>query len=272
MKEEQAQNTEEQVTTQVEKTSDELDNASVSADKTSGKSDEGDTESGETEKKEGQESGEETFENKVTSLAQKIADKSTQTITKQRDEAAKRVTKLQEELNDKIFTSENEKVFQDEKETLGEDDANKRKTHREHIETLNKDFRQRDTQVKAQMEKLGTANLDEVLESLKVSNLSEGIDKVSFNVRNNKIKEELWTLIFPEDKDKLNQYTKYLKKFDKAHDAEDVELILGGIRETIKAKSKPFVPDSSAGGGGGEDLSKLSPEELITLGLKKKKK
>ena len=99
--------------------------------------------------------------------------------------------------------------------------------------------------------------------------------EASLNIveRNHLVRGKLWPLFFPDEKKNLDAYNEAFKKFDKANDPEDVEIILEGIREVLKGKTEKFVADSSKqDGGGARDLTKLSAKELLLIGEKKSKK
>jgi len=237
MVEELAQAAEEQGPTE------ELVDASTDESEVSGEQTEGETESKEGDDK----PDEETFEKKVASLAQRIADKSTKTITRQRDEAIAKVTDLEGQLNDKMWNHEINALFGEESDSLGEDVAAKNKANRVKMAASYKDFQQRDTQVKKDKEFYDAQ-----------------VPKLSVIERNQKAREEVWSLIFPEDKAKIDRAAKLIKKFDKANDWDDFELILEGIKEATKAGSKPFVPAGSKTiSGTTEDLSNLPIDERI---------
>ncbi len=264
---ESAQATEEQEGTQPEETSEELQNASKSADETSGESAEKEAESQGEGKKEAEK--EESFEEKLERLAQSKADKSLKTYQTKIDGLSKELTAAKAALNDKVWNRELQTIFGEETEKLGEDEATKRKTDREKIMAQVKEFQQKSAEVEQIKTKIGNVGIDAFLEDLKVPTLEKAVDRLSANLRDYRAKMDVWALLFPEDKAKIQKVTALVKKFEKVQDLEDYDIILEGIKESVK--TKPFVPDSSHSGGGGVDLSKLSPHDLIVLGLKKKK-
>ena len=97
------------------------------------------------------------------------------------------------------------------------------------------------------------------------------IDYLGANIRDFKAQTEVWKMVFPEDKKKVEQVEEYVKKFDKAQDMDDFDIILESIRQSIKAKSKPFTPDSSK-----TESSKgqrgLSGDAALLAGLEKERK
>lgn len=213
---------------------------------------------GEAESEEGAESGtepkEEDYEQKVTRLAQAIAAKTTLTLEKQRNEFREKVTELENQLTDKVWDRHLQTLFNDDVDNLGEDDAKIKQTDRQKVAEQVKEFRLKNAQV------------------LKLeAELNEKLPKLGIIERDQKAKNDLWTLIFPEDKGKIDQISSLLKKFERAKDWDDYDLILEGIRETVKGKRKPFVPDSSQAGGGGSHLSD-SPEDKVTRALEKLRK
>ncbi len=273
---ESAQVAQEQEETKTEETSEELKNASESADETSGESAEQKVESQGEEKKEAEgeegkkEEVEETFEEKLDRLAQSKSDKSLKTYHTKIDGLTKELNTVKAELNDKVWNRELQDLFGEEKESLGEDEANKRKANREKIAAQVKEFQQKSTEVEQVKAKIGNANLDELLRDLKVTTLEKGVDMLTANLRDYRAKMDVWALMFPEDKAKIQKVAALVKKFEKAQDLEDYDIILEGIKESVK--TKPFVPDTSRSGGGGVDLSKLSPREKIDRGIESAKK
>jgi len=102
--------------------------------------------------------------------------------------------------------------------------------------------------------------------------LEQKVNALGMVERNFSAREEIRSLLFPEDKDRIAKFKVYTDRLEQAENIKDFEIILEGIKQEVKSKSKPFKPDSSKqGGGGGRDLSKLSPKELFILGQKKKK-
>lgn len=240
---EKAQDTVEEVTTQPEETLEVLEKPSGSESEPSGEQTEE-----EAKPKEGED-----FESKVTSLAQKIADKSTNTITKQRDEAAAKVADLEVKLSDKMWNHEINALFGEESENLGEDVAKKNKENRAKMAANYKDFQSRDAEVNK-----SKAFYDDMT------------PKLGAIERNQHAREAVWQLLFSEDKAKLAQATALIKKFEKAEDWKDYEIILEGIQGSHKGK--PFEPDGGKTAASG--TRKYDPNEpSLTLqdGFKKLK-
>lgn len=271
MNEESANQEKEPVTTQ-ESDTEELDNASAEESETSGKSTEEETESGEEE--EGAESQEkpkeENFEDKVTRIAQKIAAKATRTVEKQRNEWQQRALEAEDRLNDKSWNAARDDLFDEADENLREDEAKNKKTRIDKTFAEMRELRRNQNQINQVMELVGVTNPKELAELLKYSgkdgakDIAELAAITSATRRNNIAYAELKKIFFPEDKKKVEQLEVYVKKLAKAQDPESFEMILEGIRETHKAKSKPFVPDGSkTSGSGGLDISTLPIKERV---------
>jgi len=251
MTQEQAEPNVEQAVTQA---LEELETVSVEAGEASAESAEVKAESEEEgkEKKEGKK--EETFEDKVTRLAQSMKDKELKPVYKENTDLKAKISDLENQLNDKVWDRHLQSLFNDDVDNLGEDDAKIKQSDRQKVAGQVKEFRLKQVQVeKAEAE------------------LKDKLPKLGVIERDQKARNDLWTLLFPEDKEKIAQLSTYLKKFEKAKDWDDYDLIIEGIRETIKGKQKPFVPDSSQGSGGGTHLSD-SPEDKVTRALEKLKK
>ena len=204
---------------------------------------------------------EEDIEQKVTRLAQSIAGKTTATLEKQRNELTKRITVLEAELSDKAWDVHLGTLFNEDEGKLGEDEAKKRQKAREEVSKVVKEYKGKSAQVERILAKLGDASendIDEFLLNLKnpetgkVPNLTQAVNILGANLRDWKAREEVWNLIFPEDKEKVAKVGAYIKKFEKAKDLDDYELIMEGIKETMRSRREPFVPDSTKSGGGGE--------------------
>lgn len=259
MKTEPTTTIEKQETTQNEANASDagLESASEEEGKTPAESTEGEAESEEGAES-GTESEEEGYEQKVTRLAQSIAGKENATLSKTNTELRTRVTELETQLTDKVWDRELQHLFNEDTENLGEDAAKIRQSDRKLVAEQLKEFRQKSQSVE---------KLKEQLEA----EISDKLPKLGIVERNQKARIDLWTLLFPEDKAKIAQVTTLLKKFEKANDWDDYELILEGIRETIKGKRKPFIPDSSQVSGSRNRLS-TSPADKVTRGLNKLKK
>ncbi len=226
--------------------SQELDKVSTEKGEASAESAEKEAESEGKSKEESEvESEEEVFEDKVTRLAQSIANKTTVTLEKQRNELKARVTELEEQLDDRIWDRDLQGLFNEDVEKLGEDEAKNRKEHREKIATQVKAFNK---------------DKNEVEKARKY--YDEALPRLGAIERNQKARDDVWNLLFSEDKDKLAQANKLVEKLKKAEDPDQYEIIFESIKETIKAKKKPFVPDSGKGMSGPKKGRKPTLEEL----------
>lgn len=243
---------------------DELEEASKPEDETSAESAEEETESEEEEEKE----PEETIEEKIDRLAQSKKDKELKSVYKEMDGLKTRNAELEDQLSDKIWDRETQSLFNEDVENLGEEEAQRRKVQREQLKGEVKTFRTNARKVETTLTKIGDADMDAVLKDLEVPNLVEGINKLSFNARNQKAREEIWRLVFPEDKQKVERVTALVKKFEKAQDSEDFEIILEGIKESVKGKS--FIPDSGTRESGRGE--KLEGDDALARGLELERK
>jgi len=248
--------------TKTEETSKGLDESSESQEETSAESTEKKSESEKVEEGTESESKEEDeFQQQVTSLAQSIANKTTKTLEKQRNEWRQKAIDAEAQLNERAWNNEIAAAFKDDTENLGEDEANKRKANRERLAAQAKKFDEDAALVKGILPKIGKEDitgLNEILETLNSPTLSEGINMLGSNLRNLKAKEEVWTLLFPEDAVKIKKVNLLVKRFETAENMKDFDLILGGIKASLK--QKPYKPDSGRNSGSGFDFNKLSRE------------
>ena len=197
---------------------------------------------------------EETFDHKVSRLAKSMADKSLKTYQQKAAEQAKQIETLTAQLNEKTWDKTIEGLFGEESESKGEDTAVKLKAGREELKKQVLEYQKNQAyvnRVKPELEKRESA--------------------LNFVERDQKARDEVWKLLFPDDSDKVSKVAALVKRFEKAQDMEDFEIIIESLKSELKAKSgkKTFVPDSGNQGGGGSDLKNLSPLEKITRGLKK---
>jgi len=198
---------------------------------------------------------EETFEERVNRLAQSKADKAVKTYQKTTEDLRKENETLKSQLNDRTWDRNIQSLFDEESESKGEDEATKRKAAREDVKKQVLEYQQNKAYVDKTKPEL------EKRESV-----------LNFVERDQKAQNEIWKVIFPEDKAKIERVNALVKRFEKAQDLEDFEIILEGIKGELKGKASPArKPDSGRNGGsGGVDLSKLSARELFVLGQKKK--
>jgi len=251
-------------------------NQFLSTSEAEGESSEAETAETEAEPKEGEEAKEDEskeeqtdFEKRVQALAKSIADKTTKTLERQRNDLQQKVTELETELNDRTWNRELQALFNEDTETLGEEEANKRKASRERLYAEIKKYRENDAKVRQMAEKLGTPDIEGILKELNSPNLSEAINKLSLAVRDTTIRNRLWKLIFPEDKDKLTQFDKYMEKFTKTRDWDEVEIVFGGIEEGLKGKKQSHVPDSGKNAGSPPGDLSLKGEKAVQRGFEK---
>jgi len=251
-------------------------NQFLSTSEAEGESSEAETAETEAEPKEGEEAKEDEskeeqtdFEKRVQALAKSIADKTTRTLERQRNDLQQKVTELETELNDRTWNRELQALFNEDTENLGEEEANKRKASRERLYAEIKKYRENDAKVRQMAEKLGTPDIEGILKELNSPNLSEAINKLSLAVRDTTIRNRLWKLIFPEDKDKLTQFDKYMEKFTKTRDWDEVEIVFGGIEEGLKGKKQSHVPDSGKNAGSPPGELSLKGEKAVQRGFEK---
>ena len=171
---------------------------------------------------------EETFEEKLNRLAQSKADKSIKTYQKTTEDLRKENETLKTQLNDKTWDRGIQSLFDEESESKGEDEAAKRKAAREDVKKQVLEFQQNRVYVdKAKPE------------------LEKRESYLNFVQRDQSAKDEIWKLVFPEDKAKIERVSALVKRFEKAQDQEDFEIILEGIKGELKGKAAPArKPDS----------------------------
>ncbi len=198
---------------------------------------------------------EEDFESKVNRVAQSKADKISVKLTKQRDDIQTKLDEALSSLNEKTWDRGTAELFSENVEKLGEDVAKVKDADLKKMKAQVMEFNQKSVKVEQGIKEMETWQKE------------RGPIE-----RDQKAQIDLWTLVFPEDKKKIDQVNAFIKKFEKAENMDDYEIILEGIKASIKGNKKPFTPDSSKTvAGGGTDLSKLSARELLELGEKKKK-
>lgn len=216
-------------------------------------------ETGEEEKSEAEEKSEkeESFDQKVNRLVQSRSDKLMKPLRAELDQLRKDKETLTAQVNEKSYDRAIESIYGEEVEKEGEETAAKRKTDRQNWKKAVLEYQQ------------GKGYVEKTKPELEQK---ETI--LNFVERDQKAREEIYKLLFPEDKAKIDQITTLVKRFEKAQDPEDFEIILETIKNELKAKStkKTFTPDSGHQGGGGADLKGLSPLEKIQRGLKKESK
>lgn len=209
-----------------------------------------------TEKETESEEKEGDFEEKVTRVAQSIADKSTKTITRQRDDLQTKLNETQKQLSDKVWNKGTDDLFNENVENLGEDKAKVKDANLKIMRAQVDEFKEKNTEV------------NQKYDEIKIWENKKGAIE-----RDQKAQIDLWPLVFSEDKKKIDQINAYIKKFEKAEDMDDYDIIFEGIKETMKAKKKPFVPDSSTtGGAGGAAYSSDNPAESVNAAFEKLKR
>ncbi len=209
----------------------------------------------ETTEPEKTEEPEESFEVAVDRVAKSIADKSTQTITNDRDSWRDRAEKAESQLNEKIYNLASNDMYGEEKEELGEEEATKRKSARGIRNKAVLEFQVKEASVNKKEVELGE----------KESSLQD-VEKVQY------VREKFWTLFFPDDKRDFTAYNEAVEKCVNSDDKKSVDAVYEIVRQGVKSKTKKFEPDSSQQGPStGKDLSKLSSRELLILGEQKKK-
>ncbi|MFA5937255.1 MAG: hypothetical protein WC822_05280, partial [Candidatus Paceibacterota bacterium] len=145
-------------------------------------------------------------------------------------------------------------LLEHETEELGEDKAKKRLEIRQ---KLNARFRT----VEDKEKEITTKSQEVEATAEKLSNIQ----------REQLATKEALTLVFPQDKTLASKVNGYVKRLTAAETPKEFELILEGIKKEVKGK--PFRPANTRGsGGGGDNLSNLSPREKIEYGLAHPKK
>lgn len=220
---------------------------------------------------------EESFEDKVRNMATSIAQKSITTYQKKDEEQRDEIANLTAQLNEKIYNLASDDLYGEEVVSLGEEDAAKRKEARVIRNKAVLESQKDGAYVKEQKELLGNVDLGQFLKEMSeyhpVTTLVEAKDYLNLVERDHLVRGKLWPLFFPDEKKNLDAYNAAFKKFEKANDPDEVEIILEGVREGLKGKAKKYVPDSSLQGpSAGIDLSKKSARELLTIGEQKKNK
>lgn len=228
-----------------------------------------DTEQEEKAETEEPEKEEESIEKQVERLAQSKSDKSMKTYQTKINTLQKQNDELSQQLNEKVWNTGINVLFEEESESKGEEVAATNKTAREEVKKQVLQFQKDKTQIDRIKQQIGNVDLTEFLADLKVNTVEEAHNFLSFVKRDQMAREELWKVLFPEDKAKIDKVAGYVKRFEKAQDMDDFETILLNIRGELKNKTpKQFTPDSSKQEPGGFDLKNLSPKEKIERGLK----
>lgn len=219
-----------------------------------------------TEPEKTKESEEESFEDKLNRLsdskAKSIADKSTQTITKDRDVWRERATKAEAQVNETILNAASNDMYGEELESIPEEDANKRKSAREKRNEMVLEYQKNGAHVEKMMSKMGEVDLDKFLAETftdnpmkTVKDLTDSLNEVA---RDNKALVDCLTLEFPDFKARYEKVKGNIVKFSHCNDKKEYGEMLEVLKENYRAKTKNQLPDSSIqGGGGGDDLSNL---------------
>jgi len=204
-----------------------------------------------TEKPGKEEPKEEPFDAKVKRLAQSIKDKELKPVYKELEDLRKQNKELTTQVTEKTWDRNIANLFDEEKESLGEDEAAQKKAARESVKKQVLEFQQNQAYVK------------KMKPELEAKETALGLVE-----RDQKAREDIWKLLFPEDGKQVDQVAAVVKKFDKATDWDAYEMIFEGIKETIKSKVPKYTPDSGRTGASGKDTSKMSPDEKINEGFK----
>ena len=280
---EKATTTGEQDTVNEEEISKQLDNALNEEGATSDA--ELETEPEEGEEKEPEPEKEDDYEKTVTDLAtkmaQKMTGKATQTIERERDGYKSRVTELESQLSDLAWDITDKSLFEEDEEKFGEEQATKKQKARAVAKTNYDEYLKNNRVVETFKNKIGTADvaaIDEICNRLEVKTLQQALQKtVMLNVYNQAF-DDFRAIYFPDDKKDVKSFQEELDKVMKfmtkpGQTWDDYNNYLEMRKGSIFGKKKKFVPDSSQGsGGGGVDLSQLSPRELMERGYKKQLK
>ncbi len=196
---------------------------------------------------------EESFEDAVKrvaeSRAQSIADKSNKTYQKQTEEMRREIEALKTEVNEKKWDRAINSLFDEESETKGEEEAAKNKAAREAIKNQVLEFHKNEVKVNKTLSLIGDTNIEGFLKELEQPTLDKAVTFLDSAAKKMKVVNELRKVLFPEDKAKVEKIEEYAKRFDKARDTEDFQIILEGIKAELKGGKKKFVPDSGKQGG-----------------------
>jgi hypothetical protein len=153
-------------------------------------------------------------------------------------------------LNEKAWNKDIADLFDEDSEKLGEEDATKRKSRREDLKKQVLEFNKNADYVK---------EMKPALEAKQSALEMVERDQMAY--------KDVWSLLFGEDKAKVEQVEALVKKFAKAKDLDDYELVLEGIKDSLRSKSKPFKPDSSRQGSGGKSFDDMTTQEKIKYGM-----
>jgi hypothetical protein len=202
----------------------------------------------------------EDYETKVKRLAQSMKDKEMKSVYQEIENLKKQNKELSTQATEKTWDRGIQSLFDEESESMGEDEAAKRKSAREIVKKQVLEYQQ------------NKAYVDKTKPELEAK-----YNALSNVERDQQAMRDLWPLLFPEDIKKVEQVNALIKKFEKARDPDEYELILEGIKESLKSKTAKFKPDSGLQGGGGSDLKTISfnknapsASEMISAGLRKK--
>jgi len=220
---------------------------------------------------------EESLDQKVNRLAKSIADKSMKTYQAKDAAQSRRIAELEAELTSRAFDRDTALYLKDETEELGEDEAAANKTARERVKAKVLEYQKNNATVTALLNRIGASNLEGVnalLKELDVENLDKGIAVLNTAHRDQRAMLDVHALLFSEDKAKIEKVKTLVKRFEKANDNEDYEMILEVIKAEIKGTAnRQRKPDSGRNAGsGGLNFRNLSPEEKIARGLKEEMK
>lgn len=91
--------------------------------------------------------------------------------------------------------------------------------------------------------------------------LEELESRLQIAERNQGVREKLWLLNFPDSKKQLDAMKAQFKKFEKARDWDEVEVLFEGMEAIAKSKTGKFVPASNKGAQ--NKAGEQSQEELL---------
>lgn len=215
---------------------------------------------------------EETYDAKVKRLAQSMKDKELKTVYQELEDLRKQNKELNTQVTEKTWDKGIQEMFDEESVNLSEEEALKKKSRREDMKKQVLEYQKNSAYIEKTLAKLGKVDLDAFLKNWEKPSLDEAANYFNYKARDQQSREELWGLYFPEDAKKLAQIAKDMEKISKAKDPTQYEIVMEGIKESLKSKGPKYTPDSGRQGGGGKDMSKMSPEEKISEGFKELKK
>lgn len=207
---------------------------------------------------------------KAEPLAQSMKDKELKevyaTITKHEQTIAELETKKDDE--------DVAVLYGEEKEELGEDGARKNREARTRQNANFKTYRAQAREVATQYKEV--QEVKELAKKLGVSSMIGLADTLGAERRDSNATKDMFRIVLPEGKEIISEVNAGRKRLNEAETEKEYGHILKAIEAEYKSSGKTqrsFKPDpSTAGIGGGLDLSKLTGRQLLELAEKQEKK